>query len=196
DHAQIPQALARYYAGAVADVASETGVDEMAIRRWFEKQLITRDRLRMQTLAGPETRQADPMAVLLALQETRLIRSDTRGDSTWWELSHDTLIGAVLDDNRKWLRGRLQPWQLAARAWAEDRQRARLLTGPDLRAAQRNADSPDLTEDERRFLEESARVDKDRGALLRMRGALTGLSLVVILETALIVVLLVLLLAR
>jgi hypothetical protein len=44
------------------------------------------------------------MAVLLALQEARLIRSDTRGDSTWWELSPDTLISAVLDDNRKWLR--------------------------------------------------------------------------------------------
>jgi hypothetical protein len=85
------------------------------------------------------------MAVLLALQEARLIRSDSRGDSTWWELSHDTLISAVLDDIRKWLRGRLQPWQLAARAWAEDRQGARLLTGPDLRAAQRSAGTSDLT---------------------------------------------------
>jgi hypothetical protein len=167
----------------------------MAIRRWFEKQLITRDRLRMQTLAGPETRQAHPMAVLDALQEARPIRSDPQGDSTRWELSHDTLISAVLDHNRKWLRGRLQPWQLAARAWAEDRQRARLLTGHDLRAAQRSAGRSELTEDERRFLVESERVDKDRGALVRVRGALTGLRLVVILETALIV-LLVLLLAR
>jgi hypothetical protein len=196
DHAHIPEALAAYYAGAVADVARETGVEEMVIRRWFEQQLITRDRLRTQTLAGPESRRADPAKVLRALQDAYLVRSDTRAGSTWYELSHDTLIGAVLDDNRKWLRGRLEPWQLAARAWAEDRQRARLLTGPDLRTAQRNADSLDLTEDERRFLDESDRVEKDRGARIRMRSAMARLGSVVIIQTGVIVVLAILLIVR
>jgi hypothetical protein len=177
----------------MADVARKTGVEEIAIRRWFERELITRDGLRTQTLAPPESRQPDPGEVLRELQDTYLVRSDTRFGSTWYELSHDTLVSAVLDDNRKWLRGRLQPWQLAARAWAEDRKRARLLTGSDLRAAQRYEDSPDLSEDERKFLKESERVEKDRGALVRMRGAMKGLWLVVVLETAMIVALLVLL---
>jgi Novel STAND NTPase 1 len=196
DYAHVLQALADYYAGAMADVARRTGVEEIAIRRWFERELITSDGLRTQTLAGPESGQHDTSEVLRELQDTYLVRSDTRAGSTWYELSHDTLVSAVLDDNRKWLRGRLQPWQLAARAWAEDQERARLLTGSDLRAAQRQEGSPDLTEDERNFLKESERVEKDRGALARMRGAMTGLSLVVIVETALIVVLLVLLFAR
>ena len=128
-HAHIPEALGPLLRrdGGGRCQRDRTEVDEMAIRRWFEKQLITRDRLPMQTLAGPETRQAHPMAILDALQEARPIRSDTQGDSTRVELSQDTLISAVLDDNRKWLRGRLQPWQLAACAWAEDRQRARPL---------------------------------------------------------------------
>ena len=195
-HAHIPKALADYYAAAVADVARETGVEEMAIRRWFEQKLITRDRFRTQTREPPDSRLADARALLLALQATYLVRSDTRGDSTWYELSHDTLIGAVLDDNRKWLRGRLQPWQLAARAWAEDRQRASLLTGPDLRAALLSRESLDLTDDERNFLDESERAEKDRGGLVRIQKAVWSLRFVVIIETALIAVLLILLIGR
>jgi hypothetical protein len=59
NHTHISTALADYYAAAVADVARDTGVDEMAIRRWFEQQLITRDGFRTQTLMPPESGQAD-----------------------------------------------------------------------------------------------------------------------------------------
>jgi hypothetical protein len=196
EHAHIPEALARYYAGAVADAATETGVDELAIRRWFEEQLITKDRLRTQTLMGPETTQKPRGDLMRILQDTYLVRSDTRADSTWFELSHDTLIGAVLDDNRKWERGRLAPWQLAARAWAEDRQRARLLSGSELIAAQHAAESHDLSEDERRFLDESERVERDKGAIARMQSLMGRLGAVVIVQFAVIVVLVVVLIVR
>jgi hypothetical protein len=196
DHARIRQALAGYYAGTVADVARETGADERAIRQWFEQQLITRDGFRTQSLVGPESGQADPAEILQALQESYLVRSDTRADSTWYELAHDRLIAAVLEDNRKWLRGRLEPWQLAARAWAEDRQRARLLTGADLHAAQHAADSTDLTEDERKFLDESEDREKAQGAVVRMRILMGRLGTVMILQTAAIIVLSILLITR
>lgn len=194
-HAHIPQALAGYYAGTVADVARETGTDERAIRRWFEEQLITRDGFRSPTLVGPGSGQADPAEILRALQDSYLIRSDTRAGSTWYELSHDLLIGAVLDDNRKWLRGRLEPWQLAARAWAEDRQRARLLTGVELQRAERKADSRDLTDDERRFLEESERVEKEQGAIVRMRLLAARFGTVMMLQMIAIIVLIILLIS-
>jgi DNA-binding transcriptional MerR regulator len=42
NHVYISTALADYSAAAVDDVACDTGVDEMAIRRWFEQQLIAR----------------------------------------------------------------------------------------------------------------------------------------------------------
>jgi hypothetical protein len=192
NHAHISKALADYYAAAVADVARETGVDEMAIRRWFEQQLITTDGFRTQTLLPPESTQADPGELLRALQATYLVRSDTRGDSTWYELSHDTLIRPVLDDNRN----RLQQWQLEAREWSEDRQRGRLLTGPALRAAQLSKESLDLTNDERNFLAESERAEQDRGSLDRIQRAMGSLRLVVIIETALIVVLLIILIVH
>jgi len=203
DLARIPEALADYYANAVADVASQTNGDEAAIRTWFEHDLITKDRLRTQVLAGPKTGQAAPETILQALEEVRLVRGDTRGDSTWWELSHDTLIRAVIDDNRKWFMRRLQPWQLEARRWASDGRRAPLLTGPRLREARLSADTVALNEDERAFLEasqrveeESQRVEKERGTLHRMRGVVTNLRVLVVVESATIVVLLVALFVR
>jgi hypothetical protein len=196
DHADIAKALSAYYSAAMVDVARETGVEETVIRRWFEQQLITKHGFRTQTLTGPEAEGTDPAAVLRALQETYLVRSDTRAESTWYELSHDALIGAVLDDNRKWFRGSLKPWQLAARTWVEDRQRTRLLTGPDLRAAQRDANWANPTEDERMFLDESIRVERDRGTRSRLQSVLAGLGLVVIIQAVVIVVLVILLIVR
>ena len=122
----------------------------------------------------------------------RYLVSRSRGDSTWYELSHDTLIRPILDDNRK----RLQPWQLVAREWSEDRQRTRLLAGPTLRAAQLNEESLNLTNDERNFLAESERAEKDRGTFHRIQRAVWRLRFVVVIETALIVVLLIILIAR
>jgi len=194
-HADISKALARYYSAAVADVAEETGADEMALRRWFEQDLI-RNNMRTQALSGPESKTGKPAEILRLLQDAYLVRSDTRADSTWYELSHDTLIGPVLEDNQKWFRGRLAPWRLAALAWAEDRQRARLLAGAELRAAHRDDAAGDPTADERLFLEESERVERDQGAVARMRGYMGTLGTVVALQSILIVVLLAIVIFR
>ena len=75
NHVYISTALADYYAAAFDDVARDTGVDEMAIRRWFEQQLITRDGFRTQTLIPPESGHADSDELLRALQATYLVRA-------------------------------------------------------------------------------------------------------------------------
>jgi hypothetical protein len=54
----------------------------------------------------------------------------------------------------------------------------------------------DLTDDERNFLDESERAEKDRGRLVRIQKAVWSLRFVVIIETALIAVLLILLIGR
>ena len=53
-----------------------------------------------------------------------------------------------------------------------------------------------LTEDERRFLDESERAEKDRAIFDRIQRAVWSLRFVVVIETALIVVLLIILIAR
>ena len=65
-----------------------------------------------------------------------------------------------------------------------------------LRAAQLNEESLNLTNDERNFLAESERSEKDRGTLDRIQRAVWSLRFVVVIETALIVVLLIILIAR
>jgi hypothetical protein len=70
------------------------------------------------------------------------------------------------------------------------------VTGPALRAAQLSEESLNLTNDERNFLAESERAEKDRGTLDRIQRAVWSLRFVVVIETALIVVLLIVLIAR
>jgi hypothetical protein len=192
-HTDISKALRRYYAGAVAEVAQQTGAEEMEIRQWFENQLI-REGVRSQTMLAPES--GDQADVLRALQDAYLIRGDTRADSTWYELAHDMLVGPILDDNRKWRRSRLEPWQLAAREWQADRQMGRLLVGPDLRDAHRHAKDMKLEPFERDFLNESDRVERERGFRVRMREVLSIVSMFALAEAAVIVALALLLFAR
>jgi hypothetical protein len=195
-HSDISAAFRHYYAGAVADVAKQTGVTEMAIRQWFEAQLITVEGFRSQTVTAPASGEVEPADVLRALQDTYLVRGDTRAGSTWYELAHDMLIEPILDDNRKWRRRRLEPWQLAAREWAADRQMGRLLHGSELRDVHRRADTSDLEPLEREFLLESDRVERERGLLIRMRGVVGVVGFLALLELAAIVVLVILLLSR
>ncbi len=193
-HADIPKALRSYYAGTVEEVARETGVEEVAIRDWFEKQLITAERFRSQTVTGPESGSVDPQVVLTALESAYLIRRDIRADVPWFELTHDLLIGPILDDNLKWVRRRLEPWQLAARAWGADRQVGRLLHGSELRDVERRVDKSSLNEVERQFLEESESVERAQGKLARMQGMVSLVGAVALLEAVVICILAVLLL--
>jgi hypothetical protein len=192
-HADIGRALRGYYADIVAEVTRTTKADESAIREWFEAQLITEQHFRSQTLTGPMSGEADPREILAALQDAYLIRSDTRAGSPWYELSHDQLIEPILQSNEKWRSSRLEPWRLAAREWHSTRRSDLLLSGPELRAAQRQAPAVRLAKPERDFLEESARTEQSRSRLERIRNALGLLGLAAFVELVLILVLLALL---
>jgi hypothetical protein len=70
------------------------------------------------------------------------------------------------------------------------------LAGPALRAAKLNEESLNLANDERNFLAQSERAEKDRASFDRIQRAIWSLRFVVVIETALIVVLLIILIAR
>jgi hypothetical protein len=195
-YADIPKALRGYYAGAVEEIAEETGVDEVAIRDWFGQELITREGFRSQTVQPPDCGSVDPRIVLAALESAYLIRSDVRANVPWFELTHDLLIEPIREDNGKWNRRRLEPWQLAARAWGADRQVGRLLSGSDLREASRHLDRPGVTDLERDFVAESQRAEKEKGRLARTRQMVSLVGAVACFEAAVIIVLVFLLLSR
>jgi hypothetical protein len=187
-HVDIPGALQSYYAGVVRAVAKNTGADETAIRRWFETDLITPQGFRSQTLSGPVAGDVDPTMILRELERLYLVRSDTRAEATWYELSHDKLIEAVVVDNENWERPRLQPWQLAAREWEDNHDPRRLLTGPALRLAPQ-ADSDGLTHSEKSFLEASERAERERGLIERTRTLVRTVYGIAVAEFFIIVVL-------
>jgi hypothetical protein len=194
-HADVGQALRQYHRDTVEEVARSTGVAELAIRDWFETQLITLQRFRSQTLTGPTSANADPAAVALALQDAYLLRSDTRAGSIWYELAHDQLIAPILDDNRSWRSSRLESWQLAARDWHTKHQRELLLRGAQLRYAHRRADFAGATPQEHEFLDESFRAEREQSIIERAR-YMSLLGLVALLELVVIFGLLALLLWR
>ena len=182
EYADIPGALRSYYAGAVADVVTETGAAETAIRNWFDTELITAEGFRSQTLVGPDSEGVDPARVLRALEDQYLIRSDPRAGAVWWELTHDVMIEPIIEDNNE-LR---EPWQIAARRWNRDHRRDRLLSRAELRDARKQSDKIELAKVEEEFLEESAHAEKKRSgqallaAIVSLVGTLAFLEFIVI----------------
>ncbi len=135
--------------------------------------------------------------MLAALESAYLIRSDTRANVPWYELTHDLLIEPILDDNLKWVRRRLEPWQLSARAWGADGRAGRLLHGPELRNVNRRFEMSDLNELEQQFIEASERArEREHGRLTRLQDIVSLVGAVALLEAAVILVLLVFLLVR
>jgi hypothetical protein len=191
-HADIPRALRGYYAGAVAKVAKKTKTTEAAIRNWFETELITAEGFRSQTVTGPKSGDIDPKTVLEALERVYLIRGDQRGDTTWWELTHDMLVDPILDDNGE----QLEPWQVAARRWGRDGGRERLLHGAELRDAQKRAHQLELTKVEEDFLEHSVVAEKERGRRAWLSGIASLIGVIAFVELIVILLLVSLMLSR
>jgi hypothetical protein len=187
NRADIKGAMRNYYRGVVQAVARKTGADEGDIRDWFQRELITPQRYRRQTITGPSSRDVDPALVARELERLYLVRSDTRIESTWYELSHDRLVDAVIADNEAWRLPRLAPWRVAAREWLRTKDPDQLLRGWDLEAARR-ADQAELLDGEREFIRESEQAEH-QGVIGRMQRSLGMTYRLVILEFVVIVVL-------
>ncbi len=204
DYADIDQALTLYVGDTVASVVEKTRADEHKIRDWFESDLITKQNLRSQTLSRPDTANAAKAVVLL--EQGYLIRADLRGQSTWYELTHDRLIRAVQASNEVWRRENLEPWQNAAHEWnARDRHPAFLLSADALPSSLTRGG---LTDVEKAFLKASEANKRESSVLTRisamlgffaLAAALKALGffvLVAVLEAIVIIVLLIVLLVR
>jgi Novel STAND NTPase 1 len=206
DYADIEEALTDYFSKTVETVvekictpepsaekpgtAEKPSTVERKIRDWFESELITERHIRTQTLKPPQIMKAQE--VLGQLEDGYLVRGDVRGNTTWYELAHDRLIGAVLASNEAWRWKNLDPWQIAAYEWnAGGRNQAFLLPAKDIPIVRR-----DTTRLENDFLQASSNQAKQNGALALTRGFMGLFGFAALIEAVAIIVLLILLFTR
>lgn len=173
----VNNSLAEYYAASIADTAKSLEIQERIIREWFSEKLITPDGARSQARLGPEGCEGLPLLVVYALENTHLIRSDKRAGQTWYELTHDRLLGPVHSDNQKWFDEHLSVFQRQAALWAKQGfSEGLLLRSKELDEAILEAASLELTPQEKDFLDAclSERRHEERDTLQR-RFILAGL---------------------
>jgi WD40 repeat protein len=132
----VNSSLAAYYAEQVAEAAQMSGVQERAIREWFQGELITSQGIRNQVAMGVEASGGLPNATIFQLVDAHLIRSEKRGGTTWFELSHDRLVSPIREDNTAWLDTHLSLLQKQAALWnRQGRPESMLLRGSELSQA-------------------------------------------------------------
>lgn len=103
---RIDEVLARFYDRAIDATAVAAKVRRRTLRTWFDRKLITPAKTRGIVFKGEQTTEGLPNNAVELLEAHRLIRSEPRGNSVWYELTHDRLVDAVVDSNRKWLEQR------------------------------------------------------------------------------------------
>ena len=99
----------------MAAVAAETGISERRIREWFDRRLITEQGVRGTVLMGKERSGELENRAIQLLVNAYLVRGEKRGGATWFELSHDRLIGPVRADNAAWFKAQPEPVAAAGR---------------------------------------------------------------------------------
>jgi hypothetical protein len=186
-HVNVDQAMRRYYADSVAEVSEVYAIPESRIRDWFEYELITRQGFRTHSRRGPVDGPVG-QRLLGRLTEMFLVNSTTCGDTTTYELAHDRLIPAVLENNRVWRRNDLPPQQYMAHEWERNGRQSAFLMRPEqlsVLAARR----ADLSELEQTFLDASQQQAGSVFRLARYRTTSTVLLIIAVVEFVVIILL-------
>jgi WD40 repeat protein len=172
DVGDVNQALATYYADSIGTTAARTGTPERLLRDWIDRELITPQGFRAQTLYGPQNSQEADGAVLQALIDTHMLRAESRKGALWYELAHDRLVDPIRSDNASWRIGHLSELERRAGLWHDQgRPDDLLLAGAalaDVEAALAEEGS-ELSGLEREFLEASRRAQQQAERISRAR---------------------------
>ncbi len=103
---RIDEVLARFYDKAIEETAAGAKVRRRTLRKWFGRKLITPAKTRGMVFQDKQSTAGLPNAAVKLLEEHRIIRSESRDGAVWYELTHDRLLDAVIDSNRRWLEHR------------------------------------------------------------------------------------------
>jgi len=161
----VNEALGAFYAEAVGNVASTTGVLERDIRTWFNDRLITRQGIRDQILSTPPESGGLENRAIGQLVDKHLVRKEERRGTTWFELVHDRLIGPIRQNNAQWFDANLSPLQRQAYLWdSQDRNESFLFNPQGLAEAEAwlKTYSGRLTDVEHDFLEQCRERERQR----------------------------------
>jgi WD40 repeat protein len=117
DVGDVDEALGKYYAGRVAEVAEKKNVKERFIRDWIERKLIAPGGIRNMVLQEKNDRTSGMDNDVIQALQSDLIRGEDRGGTIWYELTHDRLVGPILENNKEWFDKNLSPLQRQATLW-------------------------------------------------------------------------------
>lgn len=194
----VTDALAKYYTSSVESIADGDLAVERALRDWVEKNLISPEpeRIRIQVQRRvPQCEGLDTRLIEDGLVARHLVRPETRGAATYFELSHDRLIRPVVKSNAEWRARRLHKVQVQADYWnTHERRDDLLLQAVEYPAAQEWADSQSaltreeelfLSKSRQRWMEEKIRTEEEERHQQKLRRAfyrsLVGLAAAVVL---------------
>ncbi|MCP4363164.1 MAG: hypothetical protein GY796_34620 [Chloroflexi bacterium] len=104
----VDQALSSFYERAVGRALPQAGVDEEALRQWFEASLITPAGTRSTVYRGTSNTAGIGNTAVQTLENMHIIRGEFRAGSRWYELTHDRLIDPIQTSNQQWQYDRQQ----------------------------------------------------------------------------------------
>lgn len=158
----VDSALAEFYEQVLRTTIARTGVVEVTLRRWFDRQLITEAGTRGTVYQGENQTAGLPNRAVTLMVNQYLLRAEIRSGGIWIELIHDRFVEPIGQANQTWYERRLarNPLAKARQTWlAGGRAAQKLLRGTALQEARAytEAHPEDTTEEEQQFLEESSR---------------------------------------
>lgn len=182
----VNSALSDFYNSAIEDTVEETKVDEMSLRNWFGKTLITPMGTRSTVFQGATSTGGIDNSAVKFLENRHIIRADIRaGNVRWYELTHDRFIDAIVENNKDWFARKSKdtgnPLKEAAQEWERlYRDKGSLLRGARLDEADAWAKKhPEQLNDlEREFLRGS-QEQRQNDLILKAKtaGRLRGLTI-------------------
>jgi WD40 repeat protein len=195
----VNEALGRFYedtlAAALAEPAvADAGVTAPALRRWFDRELITETGIRGTVYRNEAAGRTGTLANVAvdALAQRFLIRTELRAGGAWVELVHDRFVEPIRERNAAWFAQNLSVLQRQASLWEEQgRSAGLLLSGEALAEAEAwaNARAAELDEVEREFLEQCRQArhaaERDRRQTRRIRALAMAAAVIAIAAVAL-----------
>ncbi len=93
--------LADRFDAVVGEVCMESGTDEESIRAWVEATFVTEHGTRGAAYRGVARTNGMPNSVVDGFTERHFLVAEQRAGTTWYQLGHDHLVGAIRRSNRK-----------------------------------------------------------------------------------------------
>lgn len=130
----VSQALGEHYAKSLKDVlngevALRKGIKVREIREWFERELITVDGTRdkvAQEIGGKSGGLDDDIAQEF-VKKGDIVRAEKSGGTTFYELTHDRLVEAILENNKKWDIENSSRFRSLAEEWVKSKRKEKYL---------------------------------------------------------------------